>query len=167
MEFLEITSTLIRNFSSHQPYSSMADPRFNENEQCLKLLGAWRKTVSNRKDLQASDRNKMFLSEKTMFDVSSTIIGFREFCKQAFKNHPGICVVSHCINSNIVENVFCQQRGLNGQNDNPTYAQYGSTINSILLGQTAITNKSNTGSVESLSFYKPSKLPVIRKKNMR
>ena len=51
-------------------------PRFNENEQCLEWLRAWRKTVSNRKDLQASDRNKMFLSEKTMFDVSSTIIGF-------------------------------------------------------------------------------------------
>ena len=27
-------------------------PRFNENEQCLEWLRAWRKTVSNRKDLR-------------------------------------------------------------------------------------------------------------------
>ena len=101
----------------------MADPRFYENDQVLEWLKAWRTSVSNRLDLKASDRNKLFLSDKTMSDVSSTIVGFREFCKQAFKNHPGCSVAAHRINNNIVENVFCQQRGLNGQNYNPTYGQ--------------------------------------------
>ena len=61
-----------------------------------------------------------------------------------------------------MENVFCQQRGRNGQNDNPTYVQYGPSINSILLGQTTTTKKGNTGKVDNYAFHKPNKLPVQR-----
>jgi hypothetical protein len=97
-----------------------------------------------------------------MFDVTSCILGFKELCKISLQKHPGYSVSAFRVNSDIVENVFCQQRGRNGQNDNPTYVQYGPTMNSILLGQTTTTTKSNTGSVRSFSFYKPQKLPVNR-----
>lgn len=162
VEFLEVTSTMVKNFTSGQPYTSIAYSRFDENEKCLGWLRKWRTQVSERNDLVSVERNKLFISTKTMFDISSTMIGFRELCKITFKKHPGCSIAVNRTNSNIVENVFCQQRGLNGQNDNPNYVQYGSTMNSILLGQASLTKKSNTGSVDSLSFYKPSKLPVCR-----
>ena len=142
----------------------MADSRFEENDRCLEWFQKWRTQVAQRQDLAAAERNKLFISPKTMFDISSTIIGFKELLKLAFKKHPGCSIAANRINSNIVENVFCQQRGLNGQNDNPNYVQYQSTMNSILLGQTSVTKKSNTGNVDSLPFYKPSKLPVCRHK---
>lgn len=141
----------------------MADGRLEENDRCLQWLQDWQEEVKQRTDISKSERNKLFLSEKTMFDVASCIIGFKHLCKISFQAHPGCNVSAHRVNSDLVENVFCQQRGSNGQNDNPTYAQYGPTMNSILLGQTTTSKKSNTGNVESYSFHKPQRLPVKRK----
>lgn len=97
--------------------------------------------------------SKMPLSYKLRFDISSMIIGFQEVCKMAFSRFPGSAISPLHTNSNLVENIFCQERGHNGQTSNPTYAQYGPTMNSILLGQTTTTNCSNTGSVENLTFF--------------
>lgn len=163
IKFLEVTSTLIKNFTSRQCYTSMADHRLVENDKCLEWFQQWQSEVKGRKDLKASERNRLFLSDKTMHDVTSCILGFKELCRLSFQAHPG-CSVSACrVNSDLVENVFCQQRGRNGQNDNPTYAQYGPTINSILLGQTTTTKKGNTGKVDQYAFNKPQRLPVQRK----
>jgi hypothetical protein len=163
IEFLEVTSTLIENLNSHQGYASMADRRFGENERTLIWLQEWEAEVDSTQGLNATEINKLIISKKTMFDVSSCIIGFKEFCKCTFNEHPGCTVYAHRLNSNIVENIFCQQRGRNGQNDNPTYLQYGPTMNSILLGQSTTTKKSNTGNVECLPFYKANKLPMKRR----
>ena len=57
-----------------------------------------------------------------------------------------------------MENIFCQQHSYHGQNDNPRYSQYTNGMNSILLGQTTSTNRSNTGVVESLPMYRPDKV---------
>lgn len=143
----------------------MNDSRFIENDQCLEWLQKWQREVQSRVDLKASERNKLFLSTKTMHDVTSCIVGFKALCSLSFQKHPGCNVLAFRVNSDLVENVFCQQRGRNGQNDNPTYAQYGPTINSILLGQTTTTKKSNTGKVDSYAFLRPEKLPVIRKES--
>jgi len=164
IEFLEMCSTLITNFTSHQYYMSMADSRLEENDRCLEWLQNWQHDVKEKKELRASERNKLFLSDKTMFDVASCILGFKTLCKISFQAHPGCNVSAYRVNSDLVENVFCQQRGRNGQNDNPTYAQYGPTMNSILLGQTTKTKKGNTGKVDQYAFYKPEKLPVKREK---
>ncbi|KAK3747957.1 hypothetical protein QZH41_019192 [Actinostola sp. cb2023] len=164
IEFLEMCSTLITNFTSHQYYMSMADSRLEENDRCLEWLQNWQHDVKEKKELRASERNKLFLSDKTMFEVASCILGFKALCKISFQAHPGCNVSAYRVNSDLVENVFCQQRGRNGQNDNPTYAQYGPTINSILLGQTTTTKKGNTGKVDQYAFYKPEKLPVKREK---
>jgi hypothetical protein len=67
IEFLEVTSTLITNLTSHQPYTSMADPRLEENDRCLQWLKSWRSDVEKRKDLKASERNKQFLSQKSIY----------------------------------------------------------------------------------------------------
>ena len=50
------------------------------------------------------------------------------------------------INSDVIENHFCQQRGTcNGLNTNPTLAQYGPSNTSICLSQTSVSAKSNSG----------------------
>ena len=121
IHFHQATSTLIENLNSHQAYASMADHRFGEIEMSLNWFETWEKEVELIEGMTATDRSKLFISKKTMFDVSSSVIGFIQFCKYSFQHHPGCNVYAYRLNSNIVENVFCQQRGRTGQNENPTY----------------------------------------------
>ncbi|KXJ10049.1 uncharacterized protein LOC110246000 [Exaiptasia diaphana] len=54
IEFLGVTSTLIKKFTSHQTYTSMADIRLVENDKCLQWLHEWQSEVKGRLDLKAS-----------------------------------------------------------------------------------------------------------------
>ena len=110
--------------------------------------------------LSKAERGKRLLSEKLRFDMSSMIIGFYEVCNIAFTRFPGSTISPSRTNSDLVENIFCQQRGRNGQNTNPTYSQYGPTMNGIILGQTTTTSRGNTGSVENLTFFKGKNLKI-------
>ena len=56
----------------------------------------------------------------------------------------GPAITPGLINSDIVENIFCQQRATyNGGNTNPTAQQYKTTLNSIILGQDSVSSKGN------------------------
>ena len=49
------------------------------------------------------------------------------------------------LNSDIVENHFCQQRGTgNGLNTNPTFAQYVTSNTAICQKQTSVSSKGNS-----------------------
>ena len=147
-----MTSILVKNFTSPLPYASTEDERFIENRRVLKWIEDWEEEVSGRVDLNASERNKLIFSDKLLFDLKSMIIGFEQICLISFQLNPGCIIKSMFVNSDLVENIFCQVRGGNGQNSNPTYCQYGPTINTILLGQACSTSKSNTGKTSSFSF---------------
>jgi hypothetical protein len=57
------------------------------------------------------------------------------------------------INSDIIENNFCQLRGIyNGLNTNPTLAQIGPSQTAVCLGQTTLSSKCNSGG--SASYFK-------------
>ena len=86
------------------------------------------------------------------------VLGFRQLCKETLREHSSYFILPWRINTNLVENIFCQQRGLHGQNDNPRYIQYQHGMNSVLMGCRTSTTKSNTGEVESLPFYRPARL---------
>lgn len=73
---------------------------------------------------KSSDREKMLLSDKLRFDLKSMMTGFKRLCDIVIKAHPGGGIVAGRTKSNIIENIFCQQRGRNGHNDNPNYIQY-------------------------------------------
>lgn len=48
------------------------------------------------------------------------------------------------VNSDIIENIFCQQKALyHGANTNPNYNECRKGITSIILGQTTISQQSN------------------------
>ena len=133
----------------------MADDRIVMLDDCVSWLHDW---INENKESHGTpaERNKKIISEKTIFDVFSMLLGFRRVCKSITEN--GGMIVPSRFNSDIVENVFCQQRGSHGQNDNPTYLQYADGMNGILLGQSITTLKSNTGDVTSFPYCKPKKL---------
>ena len=151
-----MTSKLIDTFADTRPISSLG----RTTTAWLWIMkywstfrsGKWMK--SSHQELSKADRARRLLSQKLRFDISSMIIGFQEVCKIAFIRFPGSTISPFRTNSDLVENIFCQERGNNEQNSNPSYAQYGPTMNSILLGQTTTTSCSNTGSVENLTFFK-------------
>ena len=50
------------------------------------------------------------------------------------------------VNSGVVENTFNQQRSTyHGSNTNPNALQYRQALNSIILGQTSVSQKANAG----------------------
>ena len=149
-----MTSKIVDTFADRRPVSDLGDKRLAQNQQALDYFKNWEKDAASHTELDKTKQRKRLLSDKLRFDISSMIIGFYEICKLAFPRFPGSTISSFRTNSGLVENVFCQERGHNGQNSNPTYAQYGPTMNSILLGQSTHTNCSNTGSVERLTFFK-------------
>ena len=144
IQFLEQSSKLIEVFHSYIPITNLHDDRFDESESVLLWFQNWQAEVSNAPGT-LSERRKMFMSEKTFFDLKSMVLGFRQLCKETFREHSSVFILPWRINTNLVENIFCQQRGLHGQNDNPRYIQYQNGINSVLMGCRTSTTKSNTG----------------------
>ena len=84
-----------------------------------------------------------------MDDVASMLFTFEDVCQTHLQDFPhGGGVVPSRFNSDLVENHFCQTRGIHGGNmTNPTYSQYRATVNSIILGQSLRSRgrKSNAG----------------------
>ena len=124
ISLLENTSVLIRNFRHHSPYKDIEDERFDENEEVLKWLVDWEKKAKAAKEANDETGDKI-LCPTTVFDIKSMIIGFKEVCKIIFQKYPGLFVIAKKFNTDVVENIFCQVRSRNGQNDNPTLAAYG------------------------------------------
>ena len=98
----------------------MEDSIFDENDNILEWLEKWEAQATDD-----SSSNRSFAS-KTIFDLKSMIIGFKELCKLVFDTLEGISVCANKVNTDIVENTFSQAlRARNGQNDNPAVAKYG------------------------------------------
>lgn len=158
IEFVSMTSKIVATFADSRPISSLGDHRLALNQEVLEYMKIWETDTDLHQELSKTARGKRLLSQKLRFDISSMIIGFYEVCKIAFTRFPGSTISPFRTNSDLVENIFCQERGHNGQNSNPTYAQYAPTMNGIILGQTTTTSCSNTGSVENLTFFKKGNL---------
>lgn len=110
-----------------------------------------------------SKESKMKPSYKCLYDIDSLISTFTEITKQHLRNFPGSGMYPSRFNSDIIENNFCQVRGLhNGNTTNPTYAAYQATMNSVILGQSSVSRgrKSNTGipSADPFNFDVPTKI---------
>ena len=92
-------------------------------------------------------KEKHMISHQTRADICSLLIGFDELCSEKLRNNSS-SIVPNRINSDVIENVFCQQRRLyKGNNTNPTYLNYCRTMNAIILGQATISRKSNAGGI--------------------
>lgn len=143
IELLRCTSVLIKNFRDKRPITNISDERIQQNHDSMHWFIKWENSVKS--DEKIKNKEKHLISYQTREDIVSSVLGFEELCLYKLKSSHASIIPSR-INSDIVENMFCQQRTLhNGANTNPTYLGYCNTVNSVILGQASISRKSNVG----------------------
>jgi len=148
IRLLEQTSELVEIFCSRNiPISSLDDKRFEMMNNALNYFKSLKDDVVKSLMLLAS---KNLMTQETRTYINSALHGIISLSKIMLngKNsiNPGY------LNSDIVENLFGQQRGVRtGLNSNPTLAQYGPSNTAIILGQCTVSNKSN--SMNKASFF--------------
>ena len=145
IDLLENSSTLVKFFRDSRPICNVNDTRLSELQSVLRWFQLWR---SQHQHLPTKAANKMIPSSKCLDDIESLMHSFLHVCKVHLEQFKGAEIVPARFNSDIAENIFCQQRGLfNGNNSNPNYFNYCGTINNIILSQssTCRARKSNAG----------------------
>lgn len=143
IELLKNTSVLIDVFRDRRTVNESNDIRLQKLHSVQQWFLNWEKKVQSQKSLMSSQCHE---------DIQSSIIGFLEICDFMIKKHPGTSIIPAMINSDAIENNFCQHRGkFNGLNTNPTALQYRRNINGVILGQSAVSKKSNAKAVRRMT----------------
>jgi hypothetical protein len=155
IELLQQTSVLVKNFRNAQPITSYSDKRLDDNRRVLGWFRTWQESNKSVAHLKKKDLEKSLFSYQTMEDIVSLLTGFDEICNIHFQSTSS-SIIPNRVNSDVVENVFSQQRGLhNGANTNPSYLTYSRSINTIVLGETPISKKANAEDTAA-QVYRPS-----------
>ena len=146
IELLQNTSIIIRNMTDKRAINDENDARLQENMSVLKWLIEWEKSAKSSTELMAAQCRE---------DWKWMIMGFDSFVKMVIHKYKS-SVFPCDINSDIIENFFCSQRAITGgSTTNPGMKNYLHNINSIVLGQSSISTKSNAGcSGKSAAPYK-------------
>ena len=133
---LEVTSKLVHVFRDEKPISSTSDDKLQAVKDCADFFRSW---------ISAAESPHTKLSRECLDDILNLTVTFPIICTQFLTQYPGANFYAHRFNSDLVENNFCQARGLkNGNLTHPTYATYKGTINSIILGQTSVSSMRNS-----------------------
>ncbi|OWF43040.1 hypothetical protein KP79_PYT24941 [Mizuhopecten yessoensis] len=146
IKILEHTSTLADIFNDHnRPIATLNDARLKDLEKTVEFFNVWEGNVNKSVTHVAK---KKLITWETRDDINSSVTGFLSLCKLMLGK--GNTINPGYLNSDLVENLFGQQRGLrNGLNTNPTLKQYGPSNTAIILGQCSVSNKSNSGTTAS------------------
>ena len=159
VQLLEKTSLLVELFGDTRPVYDPSDERVIRLDELLSFFAKW------EQDIVISIRYtpaKHLLPQETRDDLNSAIIGFQSLCRSLLGR--GDSITPAYVNSDVVENHFCQQRGIcNGLNTNPTLAQYGPSNTSICLSQTSVSSKRNA-STKALNFKATTPCPLNRRR---
>ena len=133
---LRSTSVKISTFRDHRPVADIKDKRLDGIMSALAWFNEWESSVKKQK-LSPPEEEKYLMSSQTRKDLNSCIIGFNNLCKTTLESHRNSIVhVPARIKSDVIENIFCQQRGIiNRNNTNPTFYQYVKNINAIIIRQ--------------------------------
>lgn len=159
LEFLKYTSAMVSLFTDSRPIKDMSDTRLKTFSEVYSFFKAWESEHDSTK------RDKCLMTLETREDLDFTYHGFMSLVSLAITKLKTEIVPSR-INSDIIENVFCQQRSLyHGANTNPSYNEYRTGINSIVLGQTSTSRKSNAGggAAKPFAFSLPPKRQKLEK----
>jgi hypothetical protein len=152
IELLEKTSILVKNFQDQRPVRSVNDVRLNQNKDLLSWFKGWKEDTT--------DKDK-FITRECYEDMVSLLVGFSSLVELKLSNCALGYIKPFLINSDVVENLFCSQRGIcNGSTTNPTYLQYSKGINTIIIGQPLKSRKSNAASQKVISGALPYKTHV-------
>jgi len=142
VELLQKTSRMIEIFNDKSPILVTDDQRLRVLRDISEWFDKWSDGVKNEKQ-----KAKMLISSQCLEDIKSCLIGFCELCELLLVRKD-TRIVAAMINSDIIENHFCQHRATyNGANTNPTALQYRRNLNSIILGQNLVSQKSNASNL--------------------
>lgn len=166
IDLLQQTSKLITVFRDPRPVTDIHDARLNILNHVLDWFNNWRNEIKQIKKTP-KDLERMLPSIKCLDDVESMIVVFTRVCRIHITEFKGRGVYPSRFNSDLAENIFCQQRGLyNVNSTNPNYHVYCNTMNSVILGQTTKSRarKSNAGlpTTDPYSFHV--NVPLSKKK---
>ncbi|XP_061171803.1 uncharacterized protein LOC133181293 [Saccostrea echinata] len=151
IRLLEATSIICDIFCSiNHPVTSMEDPRIAEIFQALQFFNRWE---ADTLDSSPTLAKKNLMTKETRDDINSSLVGFTSLCRQTIGKgntlNPGF------LNSDLIENFFCQQRGIrNGLNSNPTLAQFGKSSTAVILGQCIVSRRANASESASASNFR-------------
>jgi len=110
-------------FTRKDKLTSCYDARIIKAKEFIDHLKTWKGNTKTAKE---------FISDKLWFDLQAMVIGLEQVVKIKSRAFPDTGIIKPVIiNQDVIENIFCQVRGSNGQNNNPTYLSYGSTITSV------------------------------------
>ena len=141
VEFLKFTCQIISIFRDKRAIKSMTDHRFSTLGTCLCWFLQWRSTVRNNTKLSDGEKSKHLPSHECMDDTINMLQTFPGVCRH-LDDYPDGNVTPSRFNNDVAENIFCQHRSLyNGNNTNPTYGRYCTTVNSVILGQSFVQGK--------------------------
>ncbi|XP_052097373.1 uncharacterized protein LOC127732379 [Mytilus californianus] len=117
ISLLEHTSILTDIFCNYnQPIFPLCDSRFQSLNKTLKFFNDWERNITDSVLYMVS---KNLITHETRDDINSSVTGFISLCELMLGK--GNSINPGYFNSDIIENLFGQQRGIrNGLNSNPT-----------------------------------------------
>lgn len=148
VELLEQTSIMIAIFRDQRLITTRDDLRLSQIRNILEWFRNWRKGVNEIDNIKEDIKSKMLPSRQCIDDIDNMLITFPAVCEQHLNEFEFGSIKPSRFNNDIVENLFCQQKGVyNGNNSNPNYINYCKSVNSVLLGQSlkSRARKSNAG----------------------
>lgn len=160
IEFLENTSKIVSIFRDMRPITVLNDSRLQTIQEVSKWFLAWERFGHENKG-KSTGKNKTadpLMSPQCHEDIQACLQGFILICQSVLKNQSNLNVIPGLVNSDIIENVFNQQRSsYNGPNTNPNALQYRNTINSIVIGQMLCRESPTLEGLQQLchSMWKP------------
>ena len=121
IQVVNITSPFISIFRSNEPINHMQDERITKLSEIQGFFSDWHRFCQEKKDPSCKVGN--FITVEAYQDLLSCIEGFIHLCD--YRVSLGKSVTPRLINSDVVENIFCQQRATySGANSNPDASQY-------------------------------------------
>lgn len=166
IELLEQTSQLVQIFRDRRPIKDKSDSRLHQLKRINDWFTQWEEDIDRDEKISSKEKAKCLMSKQCHEDIHACLVGFLELCELVFNMKTPLHVVPALINSDVIENIFNQQRTTyNGANNNPNAMQYKKTINSIIIGQTKISKKANAARTSvSLPFPIAAKRPTLKRK---
>ena len=155
LELLQNISVIVNIFRDSKPIVDRCDDRLRIMQDVMDFFVKWENSVKNEASIKSKE--KTLISHQTREDIVSCLLGFIEMCGQRLKSRVWSIVPSR-VNSDLIENrePFIME---------PTRIQltlgYCRTVNSVILGQTSVSRKSNTGDGDGSELFLSQKVKQL------
>ena len=119
LSLLRITSSFINIFRSPEPVTNLQDDRLTQLSTILVFFDDWHDHCKKEK---YHNSKLTFITNECYTDLRYCILGFLSLCQERLQHSS---IVPRMVNSDVCENIFCQQRATySGANANPDACHY-------------------------------------------